>query len=114
LDRSGIIIERDCTNRVSVEYDKSAMSMGMGGGNSTVGMEGFLYEHLENNTEELKTVIDDEMLDGTMADESEQPTVDWDQALNMTASPELPTKAAVTEVSDLDDKCSFVVNRAEF
>lgn len=114
MDRSGIIIERDYTDHVPMEYDKSAMSVGMGGGNSTVGMEGFLYQHLENNTEELETAIDDELLAGTMVEESKQTTIDWEQVLNMYALPESPTESTVTEVSNLDDKYSFVVNRAEF
>ena len=43
-----MLIVRDYTDRIAVEYNNAAMSTGMGGGNATVGMEGFLY-HLKHN-----------------------------------------------------------------
>ena len=45
LDPFSVIMIRDYTDRISMDYNKSAMSVGMGGGNPTVGMEGFLYYH---------------------------------------------------------------------
>jgi hypothetical protein len=113
LDRAGIIIERDYTDRVPMAYDKSAMSVGMDGGNSTVGMEGFLNEHRLNNNEEPQTVLDNDSPDATIVDENEQRAVDWDQVLNSIAVPEAPIGALDAAVADLDDKYSFVVNRAE-
>jgi hypothetical protein len=78
LDTTSIVIERDCTDRVPMAYDKPAMSVGMGGGNPTVGMEGFLYEHRLNNNEEVQTMFDNESPDVTIVDENEQPAVEWD------------------------------------
>ena len=43
-----MLIVRDYTDRIAVEYNNAAMSTGMGGGNATIGMEGFLY-HLKHN-----------------------------------------------------------------
>jgi hypothetical protein len=108
-----MIIERDYTNRVPMANDKSAMSVGMGSGNSTVGMEGILYEHRLNNTNELETVLENDSPDVAIVDEHEQPAVDWDQVLNSLEVPEAPIVAADAPVDDLDDKYSFVVNRAE-
>ena len=45
LDPMSALVVRDYTDRISAEYNNSAMSTGMGGGNATVGMEGFLYHH---------------------------------------------------------------------
>ena len=39
---------RDYTDRIAMDYNKLAMSVAMGGGNPTVGMEGFLYYHRQN------------------------------------------------------------------
>lgn len=41
-DRWSVILVRDYTDRISPEYNNEAMTSGMGGGKSTVGMEGFL------------------------------------------------------------------------
>ena len=42
LDNGCVLVFRDYTDRLSFEYNDSAMSVGIGGGNKTVGMEGFL------------------------------------------------------------------------
>ncbi len=42
-DPLSVLVARDYTDRISAEYNNAAMSTGMGGGNATVGMEGFLY-----------------------------------------------------------------------
>jgi hypothetical protein len=47
------------TDRLSMEYNNAAMSTGMGGGNATVGMEGFLWKicgYRYENEEEKKFV----------------------------------------------------------
>ena len=44
-----ISVTRDYTDRLSMEYNDSAMSTGLGGGNSTVGMEGFLWKTVGSN-----------------------------------------------------------------
>ena len=43
LDPDAVFITRDYTDRISVECNNEAMTAGMGGGKSSVGMEGFLY-----------------------------------------------------------------------
>jgi hypothetical protein len=114
LDRFGIIIDRDCTDRVPMAYDKTAMSVGMGGGNSTVGMEGILHQHRLNNSAELETMLENELLDVPIVDEDEQPAVDWDHVLDSMSVPEAQIGGAVPAVADLDDKYSFAANRADF
>jgi hypothetical protein len=59
----------------------TAMSVGMGGGNSTVGMEGLLYEHWINNSVELETTLENELIDVPIVDEEKQTAVDWAMCL---------------------------------
>ena len=49
MEPMAALIVRDYTDRIKAEYNHSAMSTGMGGGNPTIGMEGFLYHHRNQN-----------------------------------------------------------------
>jgi len=48
---SNVFVQRDYTDRIPCEYNYSAMSTGMGGGNANVGMEGFFYQVKEGENE---------------------------------------------------------------